>query len=108
MFYRQKRAYQNGSFTRWGVRLVCNKKYFRSGRRRLTDSVNIYQIGKLTFTKSVKPLTESVKHKRQYTKDTTVEILPPTGGNGQVKPERRKAERIDYESLPERLQHRSR
>ncbi len=57
---------------------------------------------KLTFTKSVKtnlPNQSNTKDNIQKTINTNPPLPPNGGGNGQVKPERRKAERIDYESF---------
>ncbi|HGB6687456.1 TPA: replication protein [Salmonella enterica subsp. enterica serovar Enteritidis] len=57
---------------------------------------------KLTFTKSVKtnlPNQSNTKDNIQKTINTNTPLPPNGGGNGQVKPERRKAERIDYESF---------
>ncbi|EPU0576033.1 replication protein, partial [Salmonella enterica subsp. enterica serovar Montevideo] len=57
---------------------------------------------KLTFTKSVKtnlPNQSNTKDNIQKTINTNTPLPPNGGGNEQVKPERRKAERIDYESF---------
>ncbi|EFH4935372.1 TPA: replication protein [Escherichia coli] len=57
---------------------------------------------KQTFTKSVKsnlPNQSNTKDNIQKTINTNTPLPPNGGGDGQVKPERRKAERIDYESF---------
>ncbi len=98
-----KRAYQNGVLTfRWGVGLGMNKNISEWKTKVNGFGKTFTRSVKLTFTQIGKnQFTESVKHKRQYTKGAinTNTLTPNGGGNGQVKPERRKAERIDYESF---------
>lgn len=66
------------------------------------DSLTLAKTANKTLAKSAngyKPSQLNTKDNIQKTINTNTPLPPNGGGDGQVKPERRKAERIDYESF---------
>lgn len=66
------------------------------------DSLKLAKTANKTLAKSAngyKPSQLNTKDNIQKTINTNTPLPPNGGGDGQVKPERRKAERIDYESF---------
>lgn len=66
------------------------------------DSLTLAKTANKTLAKSAngyKPSQLNTKDNIQKTINTNTPLPPSGGGDGQVKPERRKAERIDYESF---------